>query len=254
MPMRDELIQRAIQQLAVTFARLLGRTDAIGSVEASALRSEMEALYPAFLGTSAALLRRLGTEDILGVLRTAGYVDGERAYLLGALFEAEAELVLAELEAATATGTLDADAGTAAAAEAAYLRLRALDLVLEAGIEELGERDIPERVERLRRAVADEPRAPESWQRLHHYLAASGVHAKAEDALFQWLEALADAAGPERAGTAGDDRWRALRDTGSAFYSGLAARSDSDLEAGGLPRDEVEEGRGAFEERVAALS
>src|SRR5690606_31512245 len=98
MPMRDEPIQRAIQHPPITLARPLPHHGAIGSVEAGTLRSEIEALYPAFLGTSAALLRRLGTEDILGVLRTAGYVDGERAYLLGALFEAEAELLVAESE------------------------------------------------------------------------------------------------------------------------------------------------------------
>src|SRR5690606_17158461 len=149
MPMRDELIQRAIQQLAITFARLLSRQGDIGTVEARSLRSEMEALYPAFLGTSASLLRRLSTEDILGVLRTAGYVDGERAYLLGALFEAEAELVLAESSSADQPGHEHGQKFGAedAYAEATSLRLRALDLILEAGIEELGEIDIPERVD-----------------------------------------------------------------------------------------------------------
>ena len=129
--MRDELIQRAIQQLAITFARLLSRQGDIGTVEARSLRSEMEALYPAFLGTSASLLRRLSTEDILGVLRTAGYVDGERAYLLGALFEAEAELVLAESSSADQPGHEHGQkppvrAGHAAVDEEVLQRLRTL--------------------------------------------------------------------------------------------------------------------------------
>src|SRR5690606_15743825 len=152
-------------------------------VEARSLRSEMEALYPAFLGTSASLLRRLSTEDILGVLRTAGYVDGERAYLLGALFEAEAELVLAESSSADQPGHEHGQKFGAedAYAEATSLRLRALDLILEAGIEELGEIDIPERVDRLRTAVAMLPRPATSWERLHSYLATNGLHAQAED-------------------------------------------------------------------------
>lgn len=243
--MRDELIQRAIQQLAITFARLLSRHGDIGSVEALSLRSEIEALYPAFLGTSAALLRRLGTEDILGVLRSAGYVDGERAYLLGALFEAEAELVLAE-----SSSQVDSDIGSDdAQAEAASLRLRALDLILEAGIEELGEVDIPERVARLRAAVATQRRPVASWERLHSYLAANGFHAQAEDALFAWSTALAEV-GP----AADAEASRYLAEVGASFYRALAELDDAALEAGGLPRAEVAEGRSAFEERMAELT
>lgn len=237
MPMRDELIQRAIQQLAVTFSRLLNRHGAIGNVEAASLRSEIEGLYPVFLGISADLLRRLSTEDILGVLRTAGYVDGERAYLLGALFEAEAELLLAEDESADSNP------------EATSLRLRALDLVLEAGIEELGEPDIPERVERLRSAVAGEPRPAESWERLHHYFAASGAYAKAEDALFAWLDVVASS------GEATDrSHLTYLSEVGGSYYRSLAAVDDDTLLAGGLPRDEVAEGHESFEESLAALT
>lgn len=252
MPMRDELIQRAIQQLAITFARLLSRQGNIGSVEARSLRSEMEALYPAFLGTSASLLRRLSTEDILGVLRTAGYVDGERAYLLGALFEAEAELVLAENPPGSDTDLSaeeSSDDEAAAYAEATSLRLRALDLILEAGIEELGEEDIPQRVERLRSAVAAQPRPATSWERLHSYLAASGSHAQAEDALFSWSTAVA-ATDP----TAGDSALRYLAEVGSSFYRALDDLDDATLAAGGLPRDEVAEGKQAFEDRLAELT
>lgn len=240
MPMRDELIQRAIQQLAITFARLLSRQGDIGSVEARSLRAEMEALYPVFLGTSAGLLRRLSTDDILGVLRTAGYVDGERAYLVGALFEAEAELVVAE----NAT-----EHEEDAYAEATSLRLRALDLILEAGIEELGEPDIPQRVDRLRSAVAAQPRPVTSWERLHRFLAISGSHAAAEDALFSWSAAMAEADVDSS-----EAAWRYLADVGGSFYRALAELDDVVLEAGGLPRAEVEEGKLAFEERLAELT
>jgi len=240
MPMRDELIQRAIQQLAKTFAMLLSRKGDIGSVEAQSLRTEMEALYPIFLGTSAGLLRRLSIEDILGVMRSAGYVDGERAYLLGALFEAEAELVIAENAAAYEEGAYP---------EATSLRARALDLILEAGIEELGEPDIPQRVERLRLAVATQPRPVTSWARLHSYLAASGSYAQAEDALFAWSSAL------EEADLETDDAaWRHVADVGGSFYLALAELDDAALEAGGLPRAEVEEGRLAFQARLADLT
>lgn len=238
---------------------LLARQGEISTVEAQSLRAEMEALYPVFLGSSAALLRRLGIEDILGVLRTAGYVDGERAYLLGALFEAEAELIQAEASGAEDAGTEDAaDARAAdvraadvdaAYSEATGLRLQALDLILEAGIEELGEPDIPERVERLRLAVAGQPRPAASWERLHLFLRARGSHAQAEDALFSWSAALTGSVSEP-----GDVARNRLAEAGAAFYRSLAELDDAGLESGGLPRDEVEEGRVAFEERVADLT
>ena len=51
---------------------------------------------------------------------------------------------------------------------------------------------------------------------------------KAEDVLFDWLDS-------------GD---RNARENGLAFYDRLSARSDEELQRCGLPRQEIEEGRG----------
>jgi len=93
-PIRDELIERVIKQLEEAFSRLAARTGEIeeGGAEAALLRAELDDVYRRFLGTSADLVARLPTEDLLAVIGSAGYVDGERAYLLSALLETEAEL------------------------------------------------------------------------------------------------------------------------------------------------------------------
>ena len=217
MPMRDEFIERAIRQLGAAIARLMGKSSPVTQEEVALLRSEAATLYLPFLGASAEFVDRLGVEDLLNVLRSAGYVDGERAYLLSALLETEAQAELFE-------GASPEDATVL------RLRSRALDLMLESGLSGLGEEDIAARVERLMRAVPAETLRSETWQRLFRYRFEIGDFAKAEDALFSWL-ASGEAGGRESA-----------RDAGRSFYRSLAELTDEQLEAGGLPREELAEG------------
>jgi len=231
-PIRDELIERVIRQLAAAFLRLTSRPVATGLAEgeADAVRAELDEVYRRFLGTSAGLVSRLSTDDLLAVIGSAGYVDAERAYLLSALLETEAEL----------------EHALGAAADdplVASLRAKALDMALEAGIEELGEPDLPQRVERLLPAVAEESRTPATWERLVWFWRALGRFARAEDALFAWLDAAA-AAGEAPARLAG---------VAERLYADLELLDDAALEAGGLPRAELGEGRADLGERLAAL-
>ncbi len=70
-------------------------------------------------------------------------------------------------------------------------------------------------------------------KRLLSYYETRGLLAKAEDVLFEWLDT-----GDPEAHTGGLD-----------FYDRLAARSDNELEQGGLPRGEVAEGREELRKR-----
>jgi hypothetical protein len=227
MPIRDELIARTIEQLRLALSRLaVGEDDAERLRDATAVGHEVERLYRAHVGSGPGLVRRLGSEDLLDILRSAGSVDGERAYLLAAILEVDAATIHeAGRHAEGSHGEGDAEALAAA------LRLRALDLVLEAGLAEVGETDIAERVERLAATVPPEHRSGATWSRLHRFALARGAYAGAEDALFAWL-----AHGPEESAAA----------AGAAFYDHLDAVSDAELEAGDLPRDEVDEGRAAW--------
>lgn len=225
MPMRDEFIERAVRQLAAALAKLAGIERAAGlQVDVvEEIKRQVADLYPAFLGTSAALVDLLGIDDLLGVISSAGYVDGERAYLLSALLEAEAEAIAAESE--QSNGGPDERAG-----RVDHLKERALVLVLEAGASGLGEEDIRERALRLATALPPERLGASYWQRLHRCEAALGDFAAADDALFEWLDAAPeDSASVERHGL--------------AFYRQLEALEDTDLERGGLPRSEIGEGR-----------
>ncbi|HNR00780.1 MAG TPA: hypothetical protein PKN52_12300, partial [Trueperaceae bacterium] len=132
MPIRDELIERTMQQLAALMAKILhARADVVGAAQfdIGSAESKLDELYLANLGTSRSLVRRLGLEDLLGVIGTAGHVDGERAYVLGALLSTEAEVVIQ-------AGASEEDL------EVLGLRNAALALFLEAGAERLGEPDL----------------------------------------------------------------------------------------------------------------
>lgn len=72
-------------------------------------------------------------------------------------------------------------------------------------------------------------------RRLVSYFVARGRFARAEDALFAWLES-------------GD---ATAKTEGMAFYKQLLVLSDAELERGDLPRAEVEQGRREFIEAAA---
>src|SRR5260221_639402 len=95
--------------------------------------------------------------------------------------------------------------------------------------------DLLDKIEQLieRTSTAGLPAAV--WARLLSYYETRGMLAKAEDALFDWLDTGdADAAA-----------------AGLAFYARVAAKDNRELEAGGLPRDEIEKGPEEFLKPVA---
>ena len=147
---------------------------AITAPEFEAAEQELDSLYLANLGTSRALIHRLGTEDLLDVMRSAGSVHAERAYVLGALLSTEAAIVAAY-------------AGEGSASAYA-MRESALDILLEAGAAQLGEPDLQERVDQLVQHVPQEQWPVERFERLVRYEAERGEFAEAETALFTWLE------------------------------------------------------------------
>ncbi len=227
-PIRDELIQRTLQQIAAMLARLVeGRTGlVITAEELGSAEQELDALYLANLGTSRALIHRLGTEDLLDVLRTSGSVHAERAYVLGALLQTESAILAAH------HGPADA--------EVHRLRASALDMLLEAGAARLGEPDLQERVDELTGAVPPAEWPTARFDRLLRFELAQGAFARAETALFTWLE---------RAQTM-QERLEA-GDAANAFYDELWELEDADLAKGEFSREEIAEGRADFAERFA---
>jgi hypothetical protein len=113
--------------------------------------------------------------------------------------------------------------------ESHQARTLALGLLLEAliGGETFVSAELLAKVDELLDVTSDSSLPPEVLRRLVNYFEARGQFAKAEDLLFVWLES-------------GDTNARAQ---GRAFYERLLAVDDAELERGGLPRAEVEQGK-----------
>lgn len=218
-----------MQQLAALMAKILqarSSTVEMARFDVAAAESQLDDLYLANLGTSRSLVRRLGLEDLIGVIGTAGHVDGERAYVFGALLSTEAEVAIA--------GGADAEDP-----EVLALRNSALAMFLEAGAERLGEADLDERVQALLAAVHEDAWPLSTYERRFRYEFAGRRYSRAEDALFDWLD-----------NSTGFEQRLEVAATADAFYTALEELKDKELTEGGFERDEIAEGRADFAERV----
>ncbi len=213
MPLRDDLLQRTLEQLAAAVRALAGLSGSAGQAED--LERLIAAAYQEHTGSAASALRGLPSAELLPMLSSAGVLDREKTYLLAALSEAEAELALLQGEA-----------------EDSRHRLRSLELYLAVALADPNAPEVAANIARLENALGAYllPEATE-WRLFEHALA-QARYAEAEDRLFALLGRL----GPTPA----------LRAAGEDFYRALERLGDADLTAGGLPRDEVAEGKAAF--------
>ena len=172
------------------------------------------------LGLSPRFVKGITDGDLAGMLRS-GLITPERAAALAKLLKERADINWAQGER---------NNGLIRTVKALTLYLEAFDKVQEDSFLEYYSD-----IEILVANLGDEG-LPESLRgRLFAYYEAAGKYSKAEDVLFETLEATAD---------------RAWIETGQQFYERLAAKSDAELTAGNLPREELEESRaelGRFE-------
>jgi hypothetical protein len=212
-PLKDDLIQRTIEQLDDTLREAV-RLGA-GAYEAAIL--EIDAMYKRHLGGTRQLVHSLASEQLLEILSSAGPLDHEKTYLIASLLRAEAELIETQQLAAR-------------------LRCKALDLFLEAEVAGLSLEGGTARIGELQSALAGRDLPAATLWRLFDFQKLQERYAGAEDVLFELLE---------RFGSTAD-----LIQRGRAFYQELLGLSDEVLEAGGLPRDEVEEGLQMLQEQL----
>ncbi len=231
MPIRDDLILRMLDQIGEVAARVLtGRVP--GALHEA--ERELASAYRELTGSGRALVARLSSEQLLAILGAPTRFNRERGYLLARLLEIDASLADARLQEGG-----EGDDPVAARSSAEVDRFKALDLYLEAALAGLDEEDLDTRIRDLEGALAGAALPEANHWRRFAYAEARGRFAEAEDLLFEALERFG----------AGDEA--AAR--GRAFYRALAARSDDELEAGALPRDEVGEGREAFERELGRV-
>ncbi|UCH25777.1 MAG: hypothetical protein JSV66_17925 [Trueperaceae bacterium] len=216
MPLKDDLIQRTIEQLDDTLRDALRLGDE--QVYDAAIR-EIDAMYKRHLGSTRQLVRNLASDQLLAILGSAGVLDREKAYLIASLLRAEASLI--------------EDRGLAAPTQ---LQCKALDLFLEAELAGLGLEQAKAHIDELQRVLSGHDLPADTLWRQFDHQRANKSFAAAEDVLFELLERFGSTA--------------ELIQRGRAFYQELLGLSDEVLEAGGLPRDEVEEGLQALQEQL----
>jgi hypothetical protein len=174
------------------------------------------------LGLSPRFVKGITDGDLLGMFRS-GLITPERAAALAKLLKERADINWAQGEP---------NNGLIRTVKALTLYLEAFDKAQESAFLEYYSD-----IEMLAANLGDY-KLPETVRaRLFDYYEAAGKYSKAEDLLFETLEASADAAWVER---------------GRRFYERLAAKSDAELNAGNLPREEMQEGHAElarFEQR-----
>lgn len=169
------------------------------------------------LGLSPRFVKGVTEHDLLGMFRS-GLFDINRAVALAKLLKERADINWAMGEP---------NNGLIRTVKALTLYLEAFD---KAQDQLFGE--YYSDIELLAGNLGDHELPPDTRQKLFRYYEAAGKYSKAEDVLFGVLEA------------AGSDEWLAV---GREFYARLASRSDKELAAGNLPREELDEGLAELE-------
>lgn len=222
---RRDYILRMIEQ----FMQLLGRLKSLkqGQQWDEASRTVDDG-FQRLLRSGAGALAPLSHTELLALLikGESTLAVGQKARLAAALFKEAGDLAVVQ-------GRND---------EGRVFYIKGLHLLLDPlTLDETEER--PEFVPQVAvfvGALQDRPLPPETLARLMHYYERTGDLAKAEDYLFELLDA--GASHPE------------LVKFGEAFYQRLGNLSDPQLAAGNLPRSELESGRAEFRRRTATSS
>jgi tetratricopeptide (TPR) repeat protein len=202
---------RQIELASQALARIL--MTAKGGRRGEALTLFDEAYKP-LVGVSGRVVATLDEEQLLTLLTSGPAPDPRRVTVA-------IELLLTEAD-------LRAEAGEEKPAAAHYRRALGLTAYLASHLGRLPDGDLARKLADRAGTLALTPAQQLHLARLHEAL---GQYGDAEDALFEVLD--------------DDPDDTAAVDHGIAFYQRLLAKSDAELEAGNLPRDEV---RGALSE------
>jgi tetratricopeptide (TPR) repeat protein len=165
------------------------------------------------LGLAPRFVKGITGQDLLGMVHS-GLISAERTVALAKLLKERADINWAQGQP---------NNGLIRTVKALALYLEVFDKQKD-GIFA----DYFSDVELLAANAADHPLPGETRKKLFCFYEARGQYSKAEDILFEALEA------------SGEGEWLVM---GRQFYDRLAQKNDQELEAGNLPREELEESR-----------
>ncbi len=206
-----DYILRMAEQVGRCLAIILGLRQANRHEEALLYIDE---LFLQAVGMTSSFINSVTEEMLLHMLSPLEKLDLNKCLWVAALLKAEGEIY--------------EDQGNEK--ESYYRYLRSLRLFLEAQLHErtLSASDFTVETEEVLQKLQEYELPDTIKSRLFSYYELTSRYAKAEDTLFELLET--HHADPE------------ILQQGIAFYLRLQVKSDSDLEAGELSRDEVKEG------------
>lgn len=206
-----DYILRLAERLGGLLARIIFLREANQQQEALILIDEA---FRQATGLTTGLINALSEERLLGMLSAQGVLNVELCFYIAALFKAEGD-VYASLDKQN---------------ESYYRHLKALNLFLELFLrgKSIDDLDLFPNIDDLvEKLEAYELPLPTN-RKLFSYNEQAGRYARAEDVLFDMLEA--------------DDVPADLIAEGVAFYHRLMAKSDDELLLGNLTRAELAEG------------
>ena len=209
MPQKDDFLSRLQEQVRLTLGRVR-ELERSGQPETALVT--LHDMQRRVTGLDSDLLHRLPSPDLLLLLSPTGVPNLEKSLQCAELLDAEDALLRAQG---------GADAALAQKALALYLNA----LGTEPGLISDYGSQLEALAERLGYVLP-----PETQGQLVEIYAEAGRYADAENWLYRW----------------GQGEPEAARVRAEAFYHDLLALDDTQLEDGGLPRNEVEEGLAAL--------
>jgi hypothetical protein len=221
--MHQDYIMRMIEQLTgflmrVVMLRKQGKPQQ--AVE------EIGEAYGKLAGVDGSLVHALSEEDLIALLRARGTLDPQRALTLAELLREEAH-------------AFD-DLGQPAAAMPRYLKALRLYLEMLPDLEEIPRGYDPAALDDLMERLDPADLPPITFELLLHHFESVGQYDDAENVLLAHIDAY-------------DENPDAVA-FGQDFYRRLLLQPDTVLEAGGLPRDEVEDGLAQLDAMASAPS
>ncbi len=207
---RDDFIKRLIRQFTRFLLKIIGLID--DNDYAQALET-IEEVRESVLGINALLIYHLPIQDLIGLFTVAENVDTGKLLMLAELFNVE--------------GDVYAAMGKPEKSETAYFK--ALDLYLEIYLLTEVVR-FPEEFSTIE-SIDDKIDTELPFgtaANLFTYYEDAGQYARAEEALFAYIETTPT---PEES-----------LEEGRAFFERMKAKSDEDLTSGGLSRTDMEQG------------
>jgi len=213
--MQQDYVLRMIQQLGVFMRRVVGLREE-GKTE-EALQATSDA-YGTMGGLNSSLVHALSEDDLIHLLRARGAMDSDRCLALAEILREEANIY--------------EDLGQPEQSLPRYLKSLRLHLEAFPDPDDAPGNVSMDAIESLLEVIPASALSGQTFDRLMGFLTDAGAYAIAEDVLLERRDAL-----PE------DEE---LLGIGEEFYRSVLDQPDDGIEAGGLTREEAEEGLASF--------